>query len=189
MILDRLKETTAEQHARLERRVDLGARLRGPSEYAELLGHFYGFYRPLEAALSAVSGYESVGLAFMERCKIPHLASDLSVLGRSPAHVPLDAAPPIGSLGAALGRMYVLEGATLGGRVVCRMVREALGYTPDRGCRFFNSYGDRVGPMWTAFRAALVRFATTPEAETEVVNAAGDTFDRFDRWLVTRAAT
>ncbi|MDY3553445.1 biliverdin-producing heme oxygenase [Gemmata sp. JC717] len=189
MILDRLKETTAEQHARLERRVDLGARLRGPEAYTDLLGQFYGFYRPLEEALAAVSGYESVGLAFVERGKTAYLASDLEALGRSTANVPLAAAPQVRSLGAALGRMYVLEGATLGGRVVCRMVRESLGFTPDRGCRFFNSYGARVGPMWTAFRAALVQFATTPEAETEVVVAAGDTFDRFDCWLATGAAT
>lgn len=183
MILDRLKEATADQHARLEQRVDLSSRLRDAAEYAALLGAFYGFYCPLESALAAVPGYDTVGLTFAERLKTPYLASDLAALGRSVETVPLDAEPPVDSLGVALGRMYVLEGATLGGRVVSRMVREALGYTPEHGCRFFSSYGDRVGAMWSTFRAALVRFATTPEATTEVVAAAKDTFARFDRWL------
>jgi heme oxygenase len=182
-ILGCLKDGTAAQHEALERRVDLANRLRDPATYAGLLGRFYGFYAPLEAALGRVGGYESVGLDFAERRKAALLRRDLIALGRDPDGFPLRPTPAVGSLASALGTLYVLEGATLGGRFITATVAARLGLTPDRGCGFFASYGARVGAMWAAFRAALVAYATGEEVETEVVAAANDTFDALDRWL------
>lgn len=185
-ILRFLKEGTAPQHEAAERRLDITDRVRTPSTYAALLGRLYGFYVPLEGALGRVPGYESVGLDFGARRKTPHLVADLTSLGQDIESLPLATGfPPPATLGAALGGMYVLEGATLGGRVISRMVHDRLGFTPARAGAFFDGYGDRVGDMWTEFRAALVRFADTPAAEAEVLAAARGTFDRFNDWLAT----
>ncbi|MBP3955787.1 biliverdin-producing heme oxygenase [Gemmata sp. G18] len=184
-ILERLKEGTAPHHAAAEQRLDLENRLRDSSAYAALIGRLCGFYRPLESALGRVRGYEELDLRFSERSKAHHLVNDLAELGHAPDRFPICPPPQVPSLGDALGRMYVLEGATLGGRMISRMVEARLGFTPERGCAFFASYGDRVGAMWTAFRSALVRFATTPEVEREIIVAAVDTFDRFNSWLAS----
>lgn len=185
-ILQFLKEGTAPQHEAAERHFDLADRLRTPSTYAALLGRLYGFYGPLEAALARVPGYETVGLDFAARRKTPHLLADLAVLGRVPDDLPLATRlPPLTTLGEALGVMYVLEGATLGGRVISRLVANRLGFTAARAGAFFAGYGDRVGVMWSEFRAALVRFADTPAAEAEVVAAARGTFDSLNAWLAT----
>jgi len=187
-VLQFLKEGTAIRHEAVERMVDLPNQLRDADTYADLLARFYGFYLPAEAALANVSGYDAVGIDFEARRKSHLLRQDLAAVGRDPEAVPLSSdLPAVRSLGQALGWLYVFEGATLGGRVVSRMARERLGVTPESGGSFFASYGDRVGEMWAAFRAALVRHATTPRAEEEVVSAAGDAFDRFGLWLAPAA--
>ncbi|VTR95891.1 heme oxygenase : Heme oxygenase OS=Microvirga lotononidis GN=MicloDRAFT_00059780 PE=4 SV=1: Heme_oxygenase: Heme_oxygenase [Gemmata massiliana] len=184
-ILERLKHDTAAHHAAAEQQLDLDNRLRNSAAYAALLGRLYGFYQPLETALGRVDGYEELGIHFEERSKALNLAKDLAALGQAIGSFPLCPAPRVPSLGDALGRMYVLEGATLGGRIVSRMVEARLGYTAERGGAFFTNYGDRVGAMWTAFRSALVQFATTPETEQQLVAAATDTFERFNSWLAS----
>jgi heme oxygenase (biliverdin-IX-beta and delta-forming) len=188
-VLRFLKEGTAAQHEAVERRVNLTNRLSNPSAYANLLGCFYGFYEPLEAALGQVAGYETVGLHFDERRKTPRLVADLAVLGHTPDELSLWNAPAFASLGEALGAMYVIEGATLGGQFITKAVESRLGFTPECGCAFFASYGDRVGVMWEAFREALVAHATTPEREAEIVLTATDTFNAFDGWLAAAEVT
>src|SRR3954447_11068073 len=47
-----LKAATAAHHERLERRVNIEARVRSRAAYRDLLERFYGFYRPLEVALA-----------------------------------------------------------------------------------------------------------------------------------------
>lgn len=183
-VLQLLKEGTAPHHEAVERRFDLHNRLRDTHTYTALLGRLYGFYQPLEAALGRVTGYEAVGVRFDERRKVARLAADLTALGSAPGAFPVRApAPEFGSLGAALGSLYVVEGASLGGQYISRLVAQRLGLTPDRGCAFFAGYRERTGPMWDAFRGALVRFAVTPSAEQQVVSAAVETFTGLDRWL------
>ena len=187
-ILQLLKDGTAAEHEAVERRVDLANRLRDTSTYADLLGRFYGFYAPLETALGRVSGYEVLGLDFDERRKTALLVADLAILDTDPDTFPQRGnTPALTSLGQALGCLYVLEGATLGGQFVTKAVEARLGLTPQHGCRFFSSYRNRVGEMWTAFRAALVKHATAPAVEAEIVSAARDTFGAFDRWLARAA--
>lgn len=188
-ILRFLKEGTAAQHQAVERRVDLANRLRDHAAYANLLGCFYGFHKPLETALGHVAGYETVGLNFDERRKTACLVADLAALGHTPGEFPLWDAPAFASLGDALGAMYVVEGATLGGQFITKAVAARLGLTSKCGCAFFASYGDRVGVMWNNFREALVAYATTPQREAEIVAAATDTFNALDAWLAAAEVT
>ena len=189
-VLHFLKERTAPQHESLECRVDLANRLRDPGAYAGLLGCFHGFYAPLEDALGRVAGFEAVGIDFGARRKTPWLAADLAALGRRPGEFPLcESTPAVDSLGRALGCLYVLEGATLGGKVVTKMVASRLGLTPGRGCAFFASYGDRVGAMWGEFRSALADYTTAPAREEEILSAAAETFDALGHWLAAAEVT
>lgn len=188
MILTLLKDQTQHLHDRIERTVDLPSRLGSVDSYMELLARFYGFYAPLEERLAALDGYESVGLDLAERQKAPLLRADLAVLGwsrRSVDALPLcPALPAIGGIPEALGCLYVMEGATLGGQIIRRQAAARLGVGPSSGCSFFCAYGEQVGPMWRAFRAALDDYATgAPGSQGRVLDAAAETFARLDAWL------
>jgi heme oxygenase len=191
MILTLLKDQTQHLHDRIERTVDLPSRLGSMDAYAELLARFYGFYAPLEARLAAVATadeFEAVGLDLAERQKAPLLRADLAALGWSPDGVdalPRCASlPTVGGIPEALGCLYVLEGATLGGQIIRRQAESRLGLGPSSGCSFFCAYGEQVGPKWREFRTALADYAQdAPESEGRVLEAAAETFARLDSWL------
>lgn len=191
MILELLKEHTRSLHERVERTVDLPARLRSADCYTSLLTRFYGFYAPLEDRLAA--GASAAGLGFDARRKVPLLRDDLAALGLGEAAIlalpRCEHLPAVTDTGDALGCLYVLEGATLGGRVVRRQVEQALGLSPGRGCSFFGSYGEKVGEMWREFCRLLEGYVTsTPGAGDRVVAAAVGTFACLDRWVAGGAA-
>ena len=186
-ILARLKAETAPLHDALERRLDIVARLDSPGSYRALLGPFLGFYEPVEARLRLVGELDGLPLGLAERWKSSRLAADLRVLGYSIdqiAALPRCPAPPrLMTPAEAFGCLYVLEGATLGGQLIARLLTRRFGLGPDSGAAFFASYGDRVGPMWRELGAALTRFVGETGTEDAVVRSACDTFAAFDRWL------
>jgi heme oxygenase len=193
VILDFLRDQTRHLHEQVERTVDLPARLRSVAHYASLLARFFGFYAPLEERLAGVGGYDAVGLDLAARRKTHLLRADLTTLGLGAADIDslarCDDLPVVSDLSSALGCLYVLEGATLGGQIVRRQAPAQLGLTPGSGCSFFASYGERVGPMWQEFCRTLGQYAAaTPGADERVVAAAAGTFGSLDRWLAGGAA-
>lgn len=188
MILTTLKDQTRHLHEQIEKTVDLEARLGSVDGYVGLLARFHGFYAPIEARLVAIDGYGAIGLDLTQRLKAALLSADLRALGLSQAEVealPRCARlPSVPGIAEALGCLYVLEGATLGGQIVKRMVASRLGLAPGRGCSFFGSYGEDVGLMWKDFRAILGQYAAQhPGAEKRVVAAAADTFNELNAWV------
>ena len=148
---------------------------------------------PLEDRLAPVLACTPADLSFPARRKVPWLVEDLRYLGCDPAaldQIPrCREIPATGQLSSALGCLYVLEGATLGGKVIRPHVEQRLGLGPGRGCTFFSSYGDEVGDMWQRFCRILCNFtAATPDVNDEIVDAAADTFTSFDRWVAGGAA-
>jgi heme oxygenase len=91
--------------------------------------------------------------------------------------------PEIATVPSALGCLYVTEGATLGGRIVARAVREHLGLGPSTGASFFEGYGAATAAMWRSFLDHLNASAPSP---AEVLGAATETFVALERWLTTR---
>lgn len=187
MILDALRARTAAAHARAERAMNITARLARVEDYAALLGRLFGYYQPVEAALARAGDFHPAGLDLRARRKCELLAADLSALGHSsPDELPRCAwVPAPTSAEEVLGTLYVLEGATLGGKVVRRLVADRLGLTATTGCAFFTGYGDRVGVMWQEFCAVLRRDADSlpPPAGERLLTAAADTFDTLTGWL------
>ncbi len=78
----------------------------------------------------------------------------------------------------ALGCLYVLEGATLGGQVISRHLAK-LGIGPENGGRFFNGYGARTGEMWKSFQTSATAYCVTHDQISEAVDGAKWTFERF----------
>lgn len=186
-LLSALRSTTAEAHRRLEDAVDIPRLVLDPEGYRRLLIKFFGFYRPIERELGALTGWESCGLDLADRQKTPWLASDLAALGvDAPTLQTLpDCAvlPAIDRLAQGLGCLYVLEGATLGGLQITALMKGSP-VAPDAR-RFFASYGADTGLRWQEFLAALRSFEqrSAPPEQAELLAAASNTFRCLQHWL------
>jgi heme oxygenase len=184
-ILEQLKNETQHEHAAIEHSLDLTADSLTISGYAQRLKQFYGFYRPVEDRLLLVAGFADWGLDLETRQKSPHLATDISVLGGDPVLGLLPFCrelPKLESLAECFGCLYVLEGATLGGRIIGRHVKQLLGVIPETGGRFFYGYGERTGAMWQAFGKSLTAFAVDQRTRDVIVTTASDTFQSLRMW-------
>jgi heme oxygenase len=181
-VLDRLRDETAEAHRRIEATVDLPSRLRSLVCYRDLLARFHGFHASWEPRMIAALGtvFES------KRRKLELLQHDLRALGLQDDDIHrLPACPHLPALrtrSQAFGSMYVLEGATLGGRIIASAVQQRLGLSAAHGCRYFHGYGAETDLMWRTFRV-LVLAQSTDDDGAEMIASARATFDCLRSWL------
>ena len=186
-ILPRLKQETRQHHRVVERQLNLCNRSRTIHEYLSLLERLYGFYLPMESRLASVRGIGRLGLELDLRRKVPLLLSDLHVLGRDQCVVSdialCDKLPKVDDVPQALGCLYVLEGATLGGQFIGREFEQRLGIHANHGGRFFASYGAAVAEKWKTFGAILTANAVGVDTQDTIVASGCATFDAFGCWL------
>lgn len=182
----RLQKSTRALHLSVERHFALEGRSWTAEEYRGLLSRLLGIYIPMERALTRIE-WRGSGFDAAERIKTPWLKTDLAHLGLSCsaiaalpqcAHLP-DLNDPVDGLGA----LYVLEGATLGGRVILNALQPVLGISATAGGRFFASYGEAVGRRWREFLGVLEAFGETPSQAERIDRCAVLTFESFDRWF------
>jgi len=185
-IIVELRAATAALHRRLDTRlpfsrVDLAL-------YRDLMSAYYGFYQPLERALSPWA--EAIpDLEWARRGKTPYLQADLVALGLSAEQI--DALPicqelPVfGSIPQALGAFYVLEGATLGGQVLRNLIEIKIDIVSTNGGAFMNVYGSETSALWQRFLDCLYQLHG-PVERAEAVSVAQSTFLCFEQWLDRR---
>lgn len=144
--LERLRAATRDAHERLDQRMDAIERLADPLLREELLARYAAFYLPADAMLAPhLDDVED--LDFGERSRAPLLSE-----ATPGAHPPF---PRPGSRGEALGLLYVLEGSTLGGRMILReLTRRGI---EDRRLAFLDPYGAETGRRWRGFIEVLER--------------------------------
>jgi heme oxygenase (biliverdin-IX-beta and delta-forming) len=181
-----LRLATWPVHQRLEKRLDVKTRFTEPRAYRAHLEKMWGFCAAIERRLephvfgAAVPDYE-------KRRKIPLLTRDLIALGADAEAVErlpsCETIPDCADPAAAFGCIYVLEGATLGGRTLLPLVQSRLGLTAEGGAAFLASYGDEVASMWRGFGAALDAWCDPPERRVRATHAAVATFTSLDEWL------
>lgn len=185
-VLAALRAHTQDVHHRIDRHVDI---LRGEvtrDEYRRLLELLWGFHAPVEAWLTR-SGAARLLPDWPSRRKVRWLADDLRALGISSEarsalpHVPGWWIEP--TVPAVAGVLYVVEGSTLGGRVIARHVRHVVGDVP---VTFLSAYGDQTGRRWRDLRTMLDTFDRDVAA---VVAGARGAFDTFERWAMVGAAS
>jgi heme oxygenase len=191
MIMVQLREQTRAYHDRLESHSDLLQRMNTISDYRRVLERFYGIYTPLERQLAEVfrqSKSKAGALDFEKRRKSALLVADLRTLGvpgERLQHLPcMPSLPALSTLPQAYGCLYVLEGATLGGQILSRHVKKALGLDAGNGAAFFNSYGTEIGRMWREFGDILTAYTALHDDEEQIITSACETFAAFAGWLV-----
>ena len=168
-VLDRLRGATADVHRGLDGAVDPVRRLHALADRAHLLGGYYRMHAGAEAAmeplLCAVAAVD-----FSGRRRAPVIAACLRELGCEPPDA-IAAAPRAETPAAALGLLYVMEGSTLGGRIILRQLH-ANGADPT-GLGFLDPYGARTGSMWRALLGVLQEeLGTDADALLQAVHGA-----------------
>lgn len=153
----RLREATREDHARLEARVDILRRIAEPAGRAELVARFWRLHAAAEAAIAPWLE-DLAELDFAARRRTAQLRRDLHHHGLAPTEPA--AGVTVASRSEALGLMYVLEGSTLGGKVI-RREAEAAGRDL-AGLSFLDPYGAAAGARWRSFLDVLAQ--AEPEA-------------------------
>lgn len=154
--------------------------IKSKEDYAAVLRMFYGYFSPLESQIAAL-----IDLALLpdiaERRKAASLLHDLEAIRQLAGELPLcTGLPPLNTTAQALGAFYVLEGSTLGGKMIARMLRanEALAVS-DEALTFFSGYGEQTGSKWKTFLTVL---NNQPEAD-EIIASATETFRCLKRWM------
>jgi heme oxygenase len=182
-IFHQLKEGTSDIHQRVEERVAIFDAEFDLVRYVQLLERFYGFWAPVETKLSHSNSLDHPALDLQSRLKSHLLAADLLILGSNPVTLPLCGdLPPLDTFSRGLGCLYVLEGSTLGARVISRRIESHLHLRVGSGASFFNAYGEAVGRRWVEFKSFLTTHATPADSE-EIVNSARQAFHSFFDWL------
>lgn len=179
-LIAHLRSVTRPAHDKLEGGLGLLDEL-GVDSYKAVLSRFFGFWKGWQPQIAALLDDE----AFTKpRRRLHLLAADLAVLGVSTealVAVPLCPLTTLQGEAEALGSLYVMEGSTLGGRVIQRNVERCLQGVGHASSRYFNGYGDETGTMWRLF---LKRLDEVPEGDMEGVGrGAMATFDQLGMWL------
>lgn len=185
-LLTRLKAETQDCHQSLEDGLDIMRPSMQRDEYLAMLVRFRGFVAPWESALVA-SMPVSLREFARQREKTALLDADVRFIsdGRCAPHdVPQCTIDfPLQSVAQCLGSMYVMEGSTLGGRIIGPAMAARFNLSDRRGYAYFDPYGERTGSMWKAFKALATESVPVPDID-QAVMAARATFMALESWLV-----
>jgi heme oxygenase len=190
-VREHLRLATWDAHERLHGISPFARLLRGELDdrgYRMLLMSLYGFYAPLEEQIRGAPAAASCGIDVGERRKIPLLIADLRHLGISEPAIRLlgrcERLPRLDSPSQVMGCLYVVEGSTLGGRVLARRLDMLLGPGKE-GRRFFLAHGDLCSLMWRRFCDVLETYRAPGQREA-MAETASQTFAALETWLRSR---
>lgn len=184
MLAHRLKEGTKRAHADLEKQLITHIRLvDSTGGYVQLLAMLYGYYKAMEERLQpflAAAQFPD----HERRRKASHIIDDMQQFAADVAEPVLcPDVPEINSYAKAIGALYVIEGSTLGGKIIAGMIAKQLNRTGEKGgFSFFNCYGNDTQAMWSSFKQALDRSFEEKQQE-EIITTANETFITFKRWV------
>ena len=149
-----LKVGTADLHRQIEAvfpivRPDLSL-----ADYRDCLVRMYAFYVALEVNYVKFSPSIAQQISLEKRRKSHLLALDLRALGLDPEGIDTGRIrlelPTLLTPEDLIGTLYVIEGSTLGGQVVRRMLKTSLGLSDDQ-LHFFSAYGSETRAEWHEF--------------------------------------
>jgi heme oxygenase len=92
------------------------------------------------------------------------------------------AMPLVDSVEDSLGICYVLEGSTMGGQIISRLLSNAMNVSPDKGFSFFNPYQAQTILRWEKFKSHLNAAAESLDQE-KIIHAANSFFQSYNQWI------
>jgi len=87
------------------------------------------------------------------------------------------------SRGFAMGILYVIEGSSLGGRVIYKHIQKQLGLDSIHGAAYFAGYGEDTGSNWKSFMTTLVAYEKKHNNSDEIIEGANYTFQTIKTHL------
>lgn len=167
MFHEHIKSATTTEHRQAEEHSygrEIMGRTLNPTQYAHLLVANYSYISAWEDQWDKLAFEVPASLQLDSRRKSDLLRSDLEKAGVSPSSVkPAEIALPE-NYAQFMGRMYVIEGSTMGGAVIEKQLKlnENLNQS---GFEFYGGYGPDLMPRWRSFLAELNQI--TSEADQE----------------------
>ena len=157
-MIELLRARTGMHHAGLETDLRIEERLSGVVSRAKLIAGYNIFYSEFEAVLRPHLQNIS-DLTFSSRFHSRNVfdRAELACRG-NPSVDPIF--PAVSTRAEALGAMYVVEGSTLGGKIILKTLR-SRGVSTD-GLHFLDPYGKQAGALWRTFLSILER-ETAPD--------------------------
>lgn len=189
MILKKLKEETSLHHIQLEESALLKAiqdRTISLGQYSKLLQKFYGFFGPLEQRIETFTEFHIFLPDLSKRRKASSLLHDLTFLNRSYKGSLVEICqdlPDLKTVHLAFGSLYVLEGSTLGARVITKILKEVLDLEDQKGGSYFSGYGPETGEKWKTFCQSIETFHQQFPNDEEMIEGARETFVKLRNWL------
>jgi heme oxygenase (biliverdin-IX-beta and delta-forming) len=181
----RLRFATQAVHLELERHLELLSADVSLARYTRIIALFYGFYRPVEAGLERLNA-GAPSREFSLRARTELLQRDLLALGwemqaisELPTCIEL---PSLREPEDFAGCLYVLEGASLGGQLITRHLRERLKLTNDGGTAFFAGDGASTAARWKCVLQWLEHFSHSGFRVEQIVTSACETFSSLLNW-------
>lgn len=182
MISELLKTETAENHKRLEALLfveQIFNKSLSLLQYKKLLAINFAVHKLLEADI-----YEAllttIGNTIIQTShpKLPALQKDMDEINNDILLKKNIAVPTINDTAEALGALYVLEGATLGGRVIYKQLQQTPGLQ-HLHLHYYNFYKDLPGQRWKNFLDIMNR-QVPPQQYAQCVAKANETFLFFE---------
>ena len=183
-VLRRMREATAAEHERVEDALDLVRPDLDRPRLVAAVSALHGFWCAAEAGLDGWADRfpaDAAGVEWTRRRRAHLYAADLRALGTEPAQG-RPALGPVRDTDEALGRLYVLEGSTLGGTFIDRHLA-GLPELAGVRLRAFSPYAERTGAMWHAYRRATRAHVAAGGDADRVVAAARGTFAALAGWV------
>jgi heme oxygenase (biliverdin-IX-beta and delta-forming) len=179
--LENLRSATAQSHTNLEA-LPLSASIMNPNvtnqDYILYLNLMHDVVKDAED--NVFPALANVVTDLSERNKSHLLEQDLKTLGITKNNIstkPLSGSPEPFSTAFALGIMYVVEGSSLGGRVILKNINTALGHDIENGAAYFGGYGGQTGSYWKNFLGMLTQYETEHDSADEIIAGADYAFN------------
>ena len=161
MLQQTLKEATKNKHAALEQLMFVQEIMNNTLslyQYKQILSTNYLVHMQLENKLHGLVGEKNAQMLQLEKRKKTQLLKNdlLDLKAELPDHKTDNLFIDFESEAKALGALYVLEGATLGGNVIVRKLKTNPNFTAiDLNFYYYHVYGDKLAAFWVEFSNTL----------------------------------
>jgi len=151
-------------------------------EYLLLLEKFYGFIAPCESLINELACKNLI----TGRSKSLLLAQDLQTLKMNKSIFFItsqcDHLPQLSEIEDVLGYLYVMEGSTLGGQIITKMLQKQLQISATHGGAVFYGYGNKTKAMWDDFCQNLNRVQDIAQ-QNKILLSARLTYNTLFQWM------
>lgn len=178
-VMRALRSGTVVSHQQVERSLDLTSLELTLPRLREVVVQLSAFWAVAQAGLDEWAQTETAAAAVVQwplRRRLSLFQDDAAGPGATSADwaSPSPVLPAVTGTDQALGRLYVLEGSTLGGQVINRGFAQRPMADPLRKVRLsgLDPYGNATGALWHGLRRYIKAWADSDQRRDDVVEAA-----------------